>query len=87
MNPRDQRAYRKCLDCNTKVLPPRRKCNKCRKKKYTTTVLRPSLRGSNKVGLTLTKPSKPRTRRAKRQNPHVLGSRPDIVMSRWGKDL
>lgn len=87
MNPRDQRAYRTCLTCDAKVLPPRRKCNRCRKTKYTTTVLRASNKGRNKVGLALHRPDKPHTRKAKRQNPHVLGSTPNLVMSRWGKDL
>lgn len=87
MNHRDAKAYRKCLDCANKVLPPRRKCNRCRKTKYTTTVLRPSNKGRNKVGLALHRPERPHTRRPKRQNPHVLGSSPELVMSRWGKDL
>lgn len=84
---RDAKAYRKCLDCPNKVLPPRRKCNACRKQTYITTVLRPSNRGRNKRGLALHRPETAHTRKAKRQNPHVLGSRPDLVMSRWAKDL
>ena len=87
MNPRDAKAYRKCLDCNARVLPPRRKCNACRKQKYTVTVLAGGQKNRNKRGLALHRADKPHTRRPKRQNAHVLGSSPEMVMSRWGKDL
>lgn len=83
---RDDKAYRKCLDCDNKVLPPRRKCNACRKQTYTTTVLSPSNRNRNKRGLALHRPDTSHTRRAKRQNPHVLGSRPELVMTQWEQD-
>lgn len=84
ISPRDRRHYKKCLDCDNLVLPPRRKCNRCRKAKvYTTTVMRPSRKGMNKVGTALHRPEKPHTRKPKRQNSNVLGSEPNMVMSRW----
>lgn len=84
VHPRDRRHYRKCLTCDNLVLPPRRKCNKCRKAKvYTVTTLPYGRRGRNKVGTALHRPEKSHTRKAKRQNPNVLGSTPDMVMSRW----
>lgn len=74
---RDRARYRKCLDCDNLVLPPRRKCNACRKTKtYTTTDLGESRRGRRKRGLSLTKADKNRTRRAKRQNPPQGGPKP-----------
>lgn len=48
---------------------------------YTTTVLRPSNRGRHKRGITLSKPDKIRTRRAKRQNPSIMGSTPYLRKS------
>jgi len=79
MNPtfRDRSRYRKCTDCDNFVLPPRRKCNSCRKtKKYTVVELRPSRKGMNKRGTCLHKPDKRRTKKPKRQNPHVMGMQP-----------
>lgn len=72
MNPtyRDRARYRKCADCPALVLPPRRKCNKCRKAKvYVVIDLGESRRGRNKRGTCLHKADKNRTRKAKRQNP------------------
>ena len=86
MNPRDLRHYKTCIatGCDAKVLPPRKKCNACRVSKvYHTTTLRPSRKGSNAVGTALHRPDKAHTRKAKRQNPNVLGSEPHMVMSRW----
>jgi hypothetical protein len=83
MNYRDAPNYRKCLDCNARVLPPRRKCNSCRKGRvYTHTQLRASTKGMNARGLALHRPETSHTRRAKRQNPQVLGSLPTMRMSR-----
>jgi uncharacterized OB-fold protein len=83
MNYRDAPNYRKCLDCDARVLPPRRKCNSCRKSvAYTVSTLKPSRAGYNKRGTALHRPTTSHTRRAKRQNPQVLGSRPNLVQSR-----
>lgn len=69
VSPRDRHRYRKCADCDELVLPPRRKCNKCRKVKATQVVeLRPSRAGMRRRGVSLTRPDKVRTKRAKRQH-------------------
>lgn len=82
VSPRDISRYRKCLDCEALVLPPRRKCNRCRKAKtYTVTELRPSRKGMRARGTSLTRPDKIRTRRPKRQNPDVLGASPGMSMN------
>jgi uncharacterized OB-fold protein len=84
VNYRDRHNYKKCLDCDALVLPPRRKCNACRKvKKYTTTELRPSRKGANAIGTCSRKPERTHTRKAKRQASHTLASRPDMVLSNW----
>jgi uncharacterized OB-fold protein len=84
MTYRDRRHYKKCLHCDALVLPPRRKCNNCRKvKKYTVTELRPSRKGANATGTCLHKPDKVRTKRAKRQNADKLASVPHMKMSNW----
>ena len=48
---------------------------------YTTTTLAASMKGRNKRGLTLSKPDRIRTRRAKRQNTNQLGSTPYLRKS------
>jgi uncharacterized OB-fold protein len=84
MNYRDAKAYKKCLTCDNKVLPPRRKCNSCRKSKtYTVTSMKPSRKGYNARGTALHRPESSHTRKPKRQNSYVLGSEPHLVMSRW----
>lgn len=86
MNPRDARHYRECREkgCTNKVLPPRVKCNACRVSKvYKTTTLKPGRKGYNKVGTALHRPEKTRVSKAKRQNHNVLGSEPNLVMTRW----
>lgn len=68
VSPRDRHRYRKCAACDDLVLPPRRKCNKCRKAKTTVTTLRPSRKGMRARGVSLTRPDKVRTKRPKRQH-------------------
>jgi hypothetical protein len=82
MNYRDAKAYRKCRTCDNKVLPPRVKCNACRKSKvYTVTVLPAGRKGYNKVGTALHRPDKSHTRKAKRQNSHTLGMQPQELQA------
>lgn len=86
MNYRDAAHYRECIatGCANRVLPPRKKCNGCRVSKvYKVEALRPSRKGMNARGTALHRPEKSHTRKAKRQNPNVLGSSPDMVMTRW----
>jgi hypothetical protein len=82
--PRDRHRYRTCsaTSCDELVLPPRRKCNRCRKGKTSTvTVLRPSRKGMNARGTCLHKADKVRTKRAKRQNPG--GLTPVLRTTNW----
>jgi hypothetical protein len=82
--PRDRHRYRKCADCDDLVLPPRRKCNKCRKAKVTVTELRPSRAGMRRRGVSLTRPDKIRTRRAKRQHADKrTGNSPELRMMNY----
>lgn len=83
--PQDRHRYRQCAHegCNELVLPPRRKCNRCRKTTYKVTTLPPSNKGRRARNISLTRPDKVRTKRAKRQHPEQLASSPELRMSNW----
>ena len=62
--------------CNTPIRKGLRKCVAHKKTKGKVTQGRPVRKGANAVGIAAHKPDKSRTRKAKRQNPEVMGTRP-----------
>jgi len=78
--------FKRCVGegCSEWVLPPRRKCNKCRKARTKQAeVLRASTRGKNKRGVCLHKAEKSRVKRPKRQNVARMNVEPTLRMTNW----
>jgi hypothetical protein len=67
--------------CNTPIRKGLKKCSAHLKSKRKATVGRPVTKGSNARGIAAHKPDKSYTRRAKRQNPEVMGTQPNLRMS------
>lgn len=67
--------------CNTPIRKGLKKCVTHLKGKRKATIGRPVTKGSNARGIAAHKPDKSRTRRAKRQNPEVMATRPNMRMS------
>lgn len=74
----ERRFTSTCVEpnCGAPIPKGKRKCLKHLKLKGKVTQGRPSTKGSNARGIAAHKPDKSYTRKAKRQNPEVMGTRP-----------
>jgi hypothetical protein len=67
--------------CGAPIPKGKRKCLRHLKLKGKTSQGRPVTKGSNARGIAAHKPDRSRTRRAKRQNPQVMGVKPTLRVS------
>jgi hypothetical protein len=71
----ESRFFSRCSVCQTPIRKGLRKCS-AHKKRGKVTQGRPVTKGANARGIAAHKPDRSHTRRAKRQNPQVMGTKP-----------